>query len=110
MREAEPLYRQALDIYRSQSGDRTPLVANCLNSLAGFYHETGRYDLARDHYEQALDIWREQVAKARELATALNNLAGAIATPVTTWLLNKFITGHSTSAGQHLAKTMYSLP
>ena len=38
---AEPLYRQALEIWKKALGEGHPDYAKSLNNLAGLYHEIG---------------------------------------------------------------------
>ncbi len=74
--EAEPLYQEALTIYREQLGDRHPLVATSLNNLAAVYEAQGRYGEAELLYQEALTIRREQLGDSHiEVAQSLNNLA-----------------------------------
>ncbi|NCR58490.1 MAG: tetratricopeptide repeat protein [Microcystis aeruginosa LL13-06] len=54
--EAEPLYLEALDLYKRLLGDNHPLVATSLNNLAGLYDSQGRYPEAEPLYLQALAI------------------------------------------------------
>ena len=54
--EADPLYKQALDIKKSALGEDHPDYATSLNNLAGLYDNMGSYDQAEPLYKQALDI------------------------------------------------------
>ncbi|MFZ4641688.1 MAG: tetratricopeptide repeat protein, partial [Nodosilinea sp.] len=82
---AEPLYRDALQLYRELLGDspaetlreRQLDVATSLNNLAYLYDSQGRYDDAEPLYHQALDLRRELLGERHPaVATSLNNLAG----------------------------------
>jgi tetratricopeptide (TPR) repeat protein len=74
--EAEPLYRQALELRRELLGERHPDVATSLNNLAGLYRAQGRYDEAEPLYRQALELSRELLGERHpDVATSLNNLA-----------------------------------
>ena len=56
--EAEPLYEQALDIFRQVYGEQHPHVATSLNNLAALYRSQGRSAEAEPLFLQALDIDR----------------------------------------------------
>jgi len=74
--EAEPIYRQALKIRRSQLGDIHLDTATSLNNLAGLYRAQGGYREAEPLYRQALAITRSQLGDTHpDTATSLNNLA-----------------------------------
>jgi tetratricopeptide (TPR) repeat protein len=74
--EAEPLYKQALEIRRTALGARHPDYANSLNNLAVLYDEMGRYAEAEPLYKQALEICRTALGERHpSYATSLNNLA-----------------------------------
>jgi tetratricopeptide (TPR) repeat protein len=62
--EAEPLYRQALELSRELLGERHPDVATSLNNLAYLYQSQGRYDEAEPLYRQALELSRELLGSA----------------------------------------------
>jgi tetratricopeptide (TPR) repeat protein len=71
--EAEPLYREALEIRRETFGDRHPDVAQSLNNLAELLRATGRYDQAEPLYREALDITREALGPRHpDVAASLN--------------------------------------
>lgn len=83
-REAEPLFQEALSIYRDQFGDssaetlreRDPNVATSLNNLASLYQAQGRYKDAEPLYQESLSIWREALNERHpDVALSLNNLA-----------------------------------
>ncbi|MUH01318.1 tetratricopeptide repeat protein [Scytonema sp. UIC 10036] len=54
--KAEPLLKQALQIYLRVLGAEHPDTARSLNNLAGLYDSQGRYDQAEPLYNQALQI------------------------------------------------------
>ena len=54
--EAEPLYLQALELYKRLLGDHHPHVATSLNNLAGLYDAQGRYNEAEPLYLRTLEI------------------------------------------------------
>ncbi len=74
--EAEPLYKQALELRKRLLGDNHPSFATSLNNLAGLYKSTGQYAKAELLYQQALELrkrlWGENHA---DVAVSLNNLA-----------------------------------
>lgn len=55
-REAVLLYRHALAYRRGRYGDSHPQVAECMGSLAEFYHRTGGYEKARRLLKTAMDM------------------------------------------------------
>ncbi|MBD2526353.1 tetratricopeptide repeat protein [Nostoc sp. FACHB-133] len=74
--EAEPLYKQALELRKRLLGENHPSFATSLNNLAGLYKSTGQYAKAELLYQQALELrkrlWGENHA---DVAVSLNNLA-----------------------------------
>ena len=54
--DTEPLYLDALAMYKRLLGNEHPDVAGSLNNLAGLYKNQGRYGEAEFLYLQALDI------------------------------------------------------
>ncbi|WP_218080811.1 tetratricopeptide repeat-containing protein [Anthocerotibacter panamensis] len=74
--EAEPLYVQALALYRKLLGEEHPDVASSLNNLAGLYYSQGRYDEAEPLLQQALRLVRKLGEEHPKVAISLNNLAG----------------------------------
>ncbi|MBD2437874.1 tetratricopeptide repeat protein [Nostoc sp. FACHB-110] len=75
--EAEPLYVQALALWRKLLGEEHPNVATSLNNLALLYESQGRYSEAEPLYVQALALWRKLLGEEHpNVATSLNNLAG----------------------------------
>jgi CHAT domain-containing protein len=74
--EAEPLLKQALEIYEKVHRPGHPDIATAINNL-GFQHQAmGRYEEAEQHYKRALDM-RERTEPTDQLAVAdsLNNVA-----------------------------------
>ncbi|SMX27674.1 photosystem I assembly protein Ycf3 [Pelagimonas phthalicica] len=77
--EAEPLYRQALQIGKETLGKSHPNYAIRLNNLAELLRNAGRYDEAEPLYRQALQIAKETLGENHpNYAIALNNLAGLL--------------------------------
>ena len=75
--EAEPLYKQAMEIRRTALGERHPDYATSLNNLAELYRAMGRHAEAEPLYKQALEIRRTALGERHpDYATSLNNLAG----------------------------------
>jgi CHAT domain-containing protein/tetratricopeptide (TPR) repeat protein len=73
--DAEPLFRRALDTSTKALGPSDPLVAICLQSLAGLFREQGRYAEAEESYKRALAINEKSLpAEDPEVARSLNNL------------------------------------
>ena len=63
--EAEPYYKQALELRQSQNGDKdTPEMAATLADLGRLYAEEKRYDLARDHASRSVAIYQKNFKKA----------------------------------------------
>ena len=61
--EAEPHYKQALEL--RQKGDKdAPELAATFADLARLYTEEKRYDLARDHANRSIDIYQKDFKKA----------------------------------------------
>ena len=74
--EAEPLYKQSLEIIRTSLPADDPDLATSINNLAGLYHAQGRYSEAEPLFIQAIEIDRKSLpADHSQLATHLNNLA-----------------------------------
>ena len=72
MKEADPLYRQALEISRETLGEGHPKYAIRLNNLANLLANTGRNEEAEPLYRQALEVFRATLgddhAKTRRIA------------------------------------------
>ena len=74
--EAEPLYRQAMEIDAKTIGTEHPEYATHLNNLAGLLRDMGRHDEAEPLFRQALEIDAKTIGTAHpEFAKHLNNLA-----------------------------------
>jgi len=75
-REAEPLFKQSLEIRRKIYGEYHPNVATSLNNLALLYYEESKYNEAEPLYKQALEIIKKIHGEYHpNVATSLNNLA-----------------------------------
>ncbi|GHO50830.1 FxSxx-COOH system tetratricopeptide repeat protein [Ktedonospora formicarum] len=61
--EAEPLYKQALQIVEQKLGREHLNVAYILNGLAELYRERGRYAEAEPLYHHALEIMEQQLGR-----------------------------------------------
>src|SRR5204862_549164 len=73
---AEPLFQQALDIYKQALGEKHPNYAASLNNLAVLYRSMGDYARAEPLYRQALDINKQALGeKNADYAASLYNLA-----------------------------------
>jgi tetratricopeptide (TPR) repeat protein len=73
---AEPLYRRALEIYRTALGENHPSVATSLDNLAELYCAMGDYSAALPLHRQALEIYRTALGENHpSVATSMNNLA-----------------------------------
>ena len=57
--EAEPLYREALEIDRNTLGEAHPDYAILLNNLAGLLQATGRDAEAEPLYREALAVFEQ---------------------------------------------------
>ena len=74
--EAEPLYQQALQLYKRLLGEEHPSVGTSLNNLAGLYYIQDRYQEAEPLYQQALQLMKQVLGEEHpHVATSLNNLA-----------------------------------
>jgi len=73
---AEPLFREARDVYGQLLGLQHPVYAASLNNLAGLYERMGEYARAESLYRQALQILKSVPGRNHpHYAIALNNLA-----------------------------------
>jgi len=78
--KAEPLYRQAMEIYKKVLGEEHPSYATSLNNLALLYHRMGEYAKAEPLFRQAMQITKKMLGEEhRQHATVLKNLAGLLA-------------------------------
>ncbi len=74
--QAEPWFKQCLEVSKKRLGDNHPYVAQSLNNLAGLYKSQGRYDEAEPLYQQALQVMRHLRGEEHPyLAPTLDNLA-----------------------------------
>ena len=74
--EAEPLYKQSLQMIKRLLGKQHPNVANSLNNLAGLYINQERYSEAEPLYQQSLRIYKQNFGNEHPLVVnSLNNLA-----------------------------------
>ena len=74
--EAEPLFKQALDLRKRTLAENHPLVASSLNSLAELYRRQGRYSEAEPLLKQALELRKRTLGENHpDVASSLNNLA-----------------------------------
>ena len=74
--DAEPLYKQAMEIRRTALGERHPDYATSLNNLALLYDAMGRHTEAEPLYKQAMEIRRTALGERHpDYAASLNNLA-----------------------------------
>lgn len=77
--EAEPLFREALEIHRQTLGARHPKTAAHLNNLAGLLQDTGRFAEAEPLYREALEIDREALGERHpDQAISLVNLGSLL--------------------------------
>ena len=77
--EAEPLFRQALEIGEKTIGTAHPDYATNLNNLAGLLRDMGRRDEAGPLIRQALEIDAKTIGTAHpDYAIRLNNFAGLL--------------------------------
>jgi tetratricopeptide (TPR) repeat protein len=73
---ALPLYENALEILKSELGDRHPNTAISLNNLAKLYQSMGYYDRALQSLEAALEILKSELGDRHpDTAACLGNLA-----------------------------------
>ena len=78
--EAEPLFRQAIDIGKNTIGEAHPNYAIRLNNMANLLRDMGRLEEAEPLYRQAIDIGKDTIGEAHpNYATRLNNLANLLA-------------------------------
>ncbi len=78
-KEAEELFREALEIDREAVGEEHPKYATRLNNLALVVRAQGRVEEAKGLYRKALGIDRATIGEGHpNYATRLNNLAVAV--------------------------------
>ena len=109
--EAEPLYRQAAEIWRAVLGEQHPDYATSLNNLAALYEATGRYAESEPLYKQAAEIRRNILGTQHpDYAACLNNLAGLYRPPGVTQMPNRSINRQPKSAARHSASSTKITP
>jgi small GTP-binding protein len=75
--QAEPLWKEALEIRKQVLGTNHPDYAGSLNNLAALYKSQGRYEEAEPLVKEALEIFKQVLGTLHPAyATSLNNLAG----------------------------------
>ncbi|GAB4484427.1 MAG: CHAT domain-containing protein [Raineya sp.] len=73
---AEPLYKEALAIYKSTVGEKDVAYVTTLENLGYLYQQQGKFKEAEELYSQALAINKEILGtKHPDYATSLENLA-----------------------------------
>ena len=60
-REAEPLFRRAIEIGEKILGKDHPTVARNYNNLAGLLQKQGKYDQAEPLYRRAMEIFQTKL-------------------------------------------------
>ena len=74
--QAEPLYKQAIEIDRKVLEENDPDFATDINNLAGLYRAMRNYVQAEPLYKQALEIRRKSLGEQHPVfVSSLNNLA-----------------------------------
>ena len=74
--DAEPLFRQALEMRKHLLSEQHPDVATSLHNIAGFYERQKRYAEAELLSRQALEMRKRLLGEQHpDVATSLNNLA-----------------------------------
>jgi non-specific serine/threonine protein kinase len=74
--EGEDLSREAVDAARAMGQGQRTLLCASLDNLGRALHAQGRWDAARECYEEALEVARE-LGTAFEIGLALNSLGAA---------------------------------
>lgn len=73
---AEPLYREALAIYKATTGEKDVVYVTTLENLGYLYQQQGKFKEAEELYAQALAINKEILGtKHPDYAASLENLA-----------------------------------
>ena len=73
--QAEPLYLQAIEIYKQNLGEKHPDVADTLNDLADLYSGNFKFAKAEPLYERALEIRKHTLGMDHpEVASSLYRL------------------------------------
>ncbi|GBL10888.1 regulatory protein AfsR [Microcystis aeruginosa Sj] len=74
--EAEPWFKQCLEVTRRRLGEEHPDVATSLNNLAELYKFQGKYEEAEPLFLQALELRKRLLEENHpDVAHSLNNLA-----------------------------------
>jgi tetratricopeptide (TPR) repeat protein len=74
--KAEPLFVEALAMFKQLLGETHPDVAASLNNLAALYYSQGRYAEAEPLYVEALAMRKQLLGETHpDVATSLNDLA-----------------------------------
>ncbi len=74
--EAEPLYKQALQLREKVLGKEHPDTLDSIDGLAGLYQSQGRHSEAEPLYKQALQLREKVLGKEHpDTLTSINNLA-----------------------------------
>lgn len=74
--QAEPWFKQCLDITRDRFGESPPDVATSLYNLAKLYYYQSKCDKAGSLYVEALEIRKQLLGASHpDVATSLNGLA-----------------------------------
>ncbi|NCS27496.1 MAG: tetratricopeptide repeat protein [Microcystis aeruginosa F13-15] len=75
-KQAEPWFKQCLEVARCRLGEKHPDVADSLNNLAFLYEHQGKYEEAEPLYLQALELRKRLLGENHpDVAQSLNNLA-----------------------------------
>lgn len=72
--EAAELFRQAIDIYQSQSAENSYAFVSVLNNISLAYQELGQFEAAIENLEQALAMLRRMPGHLHEEAVTYHNL------------------------------------
>lgn len=74
--KAEPLYKEALAIYKATVSEKDAFYVTTLENLGYLYQQQGKFKEAEEYYSQALAINKEIVGtKSAEYAASLENIA-----------------------------------
>ena len=77
--EAEPLYREALEMDRESLGTRHPNTLIAINNLAQVLQAQGKYDEAEPLCREALEVDRETLGNRHpSTLTSISNLGGLL--------------------------------